>query len=221
MKLDEIKKALQKWKDVRTSPDKAASFLKQGTCFKIKKEQYEKWKEHSPTGLFAYVGIFDHDTKFVLVDNVSNKDFDANKDFIFVQDYLSGISLEEGTFIDRATDGNITVLDALKKALRWTLCLDDWAHYKVKTTYGIFEAQVIPFSDLAKQFEGAVNPESIAIFGIRSDKEADLSIWMLGVTSSGSATTETTLLAAAAANSAGPVQDLSYPCPPYSVVETE
>jgi hypothetical protein len=216
MKLEEIKKALQKWKDVRTSPDKAASFLKQGTCFKIKKEQYEKWKEHSPSGLFAYVGIFGHDTKFVLVDDVSNKDFDANKDFIFVQDYLSGISLEEGTFINRATDGGVTVLDALKKALRWTLCLDSWTHYKVNTTYGIFEAQLIPFSDLAKQFEGTANPESIVIFGISSEKEADLSMWMLGVESS--STANATLLAAA---SSSPVQDLSYPVPPYGVVDTK
>src|SRR5665647_2244486 len=164
MNLVEIKKAIKEWSNVRTSPEKVLTYFKQGCCFKIKKSQFEQWNKNSPENLHAYLGIFEGKLKFVLIDSESDKNPVAHMDSIFVQDYLKGLSKTEERFIDKASDGDLTVSDALKKMMQWNVFIDTWVNNMAHTIPGIFKAFVVPFRDLKSQFGETSNPESCLLY---------------------------------------------------------
>jgi hypothetical protein len=204
MNLDEIRQAIKEWSNVRTSPETVLTYFKQGCCFKVEKSEYEQWKKNSPENLHVYMGIFKSVLKFILIDSVSDKDPDAHQDSIFVRNYLSGLNITEEGFIQKATDGNIKVIDALTKIMQWTVFVDSWVYNKVSTTYGIFQAFTLPFSDLIAQLEDSTNTESVVFFGLGNNNQADLILWGLD----NSEEKQESLADA-------PVENIAYPCPPF------
>jgi hypothetical protein len=208
MKIEEIKKAIKEWCDIRTSPGTVITYLKQGCCFTIEKSQYERWKQNSPENFYIYMGIFSGKLKLILTDAILEGDLENRKNFIFVQDYISGLKLTEEGFIERAIDGGITVLDGLKKVLRWKVFMDSWVYYKVDTTYGVFEAFRVPFSDLISQFETAECTESLVLFGLDANYQADLTLWGLGINEEQQNPPGNSVTPA-------PVEDLATPVPPF------
>jgi hypothetical protein len=205
MNLEEIKQAIKEWSNARTSPEAVLTYFKQGCCFKIEKIEYEQWKKNSPKNLHVYMGIFKDVLKIVLIDSVSDKDPAAHEDSIFVRDYLPGLDIKEEGFIEKATDGNITVKDGLMKIMQWTVFKDSWVYNVVPTINGVFQAFTLPFSDLIAQFEGTMHTESVVLFGLCSDNQADLILWVLG-------TNEAKM---DDPDDDSPLENIAYPCPPF------
>jgi hypothetical protein len=210
MEFKEIENAVKEWSDIRTSPGTVVNYLKQGCCFKIEKWQYELWKKNPPKNFYVYMGIFKGSLKFILTDRVLDNDSATHKDLIFVQDYLPGLKMTEEGFINKAIDGGITVLDALKKTMRWNVFMNSWVYFKVNTTYGIFEAFKVPFSDLVSQFDNAGCEESLVQFGLGENIEAELILWGLDTDLELQAN-----LGLKTADTSAPVEDLATPCPPF------
>lgn len=179
MKIEKVKEAVQKWSEIRTSAKDVISYFNQGCCFKIEKSQYEVWKKKSPESLHAYMGIFETKLCIILIDSESDKDAAANEDCIFVQYYLPGLDIKEEGFIDNAVKGGIKVKEALKRGMQWTIFMESWVVNNVGATYGIFQAFDIPFDDITKLFKTHGVTDSVALFGLRSDSQADLSFWGL------------------------------------------
>jgi len=206
MNIEETKKAIKEWSNVRTSPEKVLTYFKQGCCFKIEKSYYEQWKKTSPKNLHVYLGIFAGVLKFVLIDSESDKNPAAHEDSTFVGDYLPGLNITEEGFIDKAFDGDIKVIDALKKVMQWNVFVDSWVYNKVRTTYGIFQAFAVPFCDLVAQFEKTTNAESVFLFGLSNNNQADLILWGLDTSEQQQSNLPT---------DTAPVEDLAYPVPPF------
>jgi hypothetical protein len=176
MSVEKIKKAIRKWSEVRNEPEEAISLLKQGSCFKIEKDQYERWKTKKPENVYAYVGIMKKELKFILVDSESDKDFDNCEDFIFVEDYLPGLNLSEENMLNKAVDGNITVLEALKRNMNWVLLMQSWIENKSKTSDGVFKAFIIPFKSLISQFEGTNLPNRLWLLALETTPRRPYSV---------------------------------------------
>lgn len=210
MSVEKIKKAIRKWSEVRNEPEEAISFLKQGSCFKIEKDQYERWKTKKPENVYAYVGIMKKELKFILVDSESDKDFDNCEDYIFVEDYLPGLNLSEENMLNKAVDGNITVLEALKRNMNWVLLMQSWIENKSKTSDGVFKAFIIPFKSLISQFEGTKLAESVVVIGLGTNNLADLILW------NHSKTLTNEKMFVKNGDDPAPVDNLVYPCPPFS-----
>ncbi len=209
MNVEEIKKATNEWSKVRTSPETVLTYLKQGACFKIEKLYYEQWKKNSPENFHIYLGIFSGALKFILIDSESDKDPAAHEDSIFVSGYLPGLNITEEGFIDKAFDGNIKVIDALKKVMQWNVFVNSWVYNKVNTTYGIFQAFKVSFSDLVSQFEKTTNAESVVLFGLNNNNQADLIIWGLDPNEQQLSDFPENRVDNA------PVDDIAYPVPPF------
>lgn len=209
MNLEEIKQAIKEWSNVRTSPKKVLTYLKQGSCFKIERAQFEQWNGNSPEKLHAYLGIFGNKLNIVLIDSASDKDPAVHMDSIFIQDYLKGLSKEEEGYMANATDGGITVADAQKKMTKWKASADSWVEDRVKTSAGIFKAFLIPFSDLKSQFEVTSNPTSVVFLGLNISNEADMILWGLKPIANQTNT------ALKFGEDGIPVEDLVTPVPPF------
>jgi hypothetical protein len=211
MGIEEIKKAIGEWSNARTSAEDVLTYLKQGNCFKIERANYDLWKAKSPKNLHVYLGVFDGQLQFVLIDSESDKNPVANVGSIIVQDYYPGLDLMNAGIVDHAVDGSVKVVDALKRVMKWSVFMESWVRNNVETSAGIFQAFVIPFSDLTSQFETAGCSEVMVIFGLHG-KNADLMLWALP--SNGESKQ---LLAAVASTSDGgyPVEDMATPCPPF------
>ena len=211
MEIGEIRRAIGEWSKARTSANDVLAYLKQGTCFKIEKSNYDLWKTKSPKDLHVYLGVFDGQLQFILIDSESDKDPDANIDSIVVQDYYPGLNVLDGGIVDHAKDGSVKVVDALKRVMKWTVFMESWVRNSVESSAGIFQAFVLPFSDLTSQFENAGCYETMAILGLQG-KNADLMLW--GLPSNGESKQ---LLTADASTSDGgyPVEDIATPCPPF------
>ena len=209
MNLDEIKQAIKEWGNVRTSPKKVLTYLKQGSCFKIERVQFEQWNKNSPEKLHAYLGIIGNKLNIVLIDSVSDKNPAAHLDSIFIQDYLKGLSKKEEEYMANATNGGITVADAQKRMKQWKTSADLWVEEKAKTPDGIFQAFLIPFVDLKSQFEGTSNPTSAVFWGINNKNEADLILWGL------KPIVNQVNAALKFGEDGSPVEDLTEPAPPY------
>ena len=178
MKIEDVKKSIKAWSSVRNSPDKVLTYFKQGSCFKITKAQFDQWNKNSPANLCVYPAIVGTQLKFVLIDSESDKDTANHMDALFVQDFLVGLDIAAEGFIDNAIDGNLTITDALKKMAHWTMFVDSWVANSPHTENGIFQALLVPFSDLKSHFEGTSNPESAVFFGLENS-QADLLLWGL------------------------------------------
>lgn len=216
MELNEVKQAIQKWDSVRNSAEQALSYLNQGACVIINRQQFEVWNQNAPSELYAYMGIFGEELKFIFVDSESSKDIAANTDRIFAQPYLPSLDILDGNFIDNAVNGSITVMDALKRIMRWNTTMDAWVSNQVNTEAGLFKAFIIPFSNLVSHFAEAGVEESMFVFGLNGDA-ADLMLW--GVTMAPKAKhmegrMQTTAFAAAQSRDGVPVEDITTPCPP-------
>lgn len=207
MKIEEIKKSIKAWSNVRNSPDKVLTYFKQGSCFKITKAQFDQWNKNSPEKLHVYPAIVGDKLKFVLIDSESDKDAANHMDALFVQDFLDGLDIAEEGFIDNAIDGNLTITDALKKMAHWTMFVDSWVAKTAPTENGIFQALLVPFSDLKSHFDGTSNPESVVFFGLENGK-ADLLLW-------GLKPKQPAGLKMAAAEAGIPVSDTITSVPPY------
>jgi len=221
MKLDEIKQAIGEWAKARTSADDVLSYLKQGTCFKIEKSNYDLWKQKSPENLHAYLGVFEGQLQLILVDSESDKKPEENLESFIVQDYYTGLNVLDAGFIDSAKDGNIKVTDALKRVMSWTVFMESWVRNSVESSVGVFQAFIIPFSDLTAQFEESNSFESMVIFGLKG-KKADLILWGMPTSIEASrlraASEEEVAEVAGVAksvDSGSPVGDLVTPCPPF------
>jgi hypothetical protein len=210
MTLEKIRVAIKKWSEVRNSPEVAYKLLNQGTCFKIEKEQYEIWKKRAPKSIYAYASIFDSELKFVLIDSESVKDPEKNLDAIFIQDYLPGLNILEADMISKASDGNITVIEALTRNMNWVLLMQSWLENMSKTTDGVFRAFIIPFSSLEPQLEGSKNAESVLMIGLGEKKLADLILWKHSNVS-GSESGEKSLV-----DDPYGVDNFVLPCPPFN-----
>jgi hypothetical protein len=209
MKMERIRMAIKKWGPIRNASEEAILFLKQGCCFKIEKDQYELWKTKSPKSIFAYLGIFNGELKFIVVDCESDKNPDDNPDYYFIQDYLKGLNITENNLFRSAIDGNISVQEALIRNMNWTAYMESWIRNKAETTEGIFRAFVIPFSSLSAQFEEEGYAESILFLGLGSNLQADLILWKNQIAFEGEKTELT------AGKNTAPVENAVYPCPPY------
>lgn len=212
MGIDEIKKAIGEWSIARTSEEDVLTYLKQGNCFKIERSNYDLWKAKSPKNLHVYLGIFDGQLQFVLIDSESDKDPSANVGSIVVQDYYPGLDLMDAGIVDHATDGSVKVVDALKRVMKWNVFMESWVRNNVKSSAGIFQAFIIPFSDLTSQFEVAGCDETMVIFGLKG-KDADLMLW--GMPKSVENIGVRSAVASTSVNGGAPVEDLSTPCPPF------
>lgn len=211
MKLDEIKQAIGEWAKARTSADDVLTYLKQGTCFKIEKSNYDLWKQKSPKSLHAYLGIFEGQLQFILVDSESDKNPEANIDSFIVQDYYTGLNVLDAGFIDSAEDGSVNVMDALKRVMSWTVFMESWVRNSVKSSAGVFQAFIIPFGDLTSQFEKSNSFESMVIFGLHG-KKADLILW--GMPTNVEDGHLRTASVAEVAKAGCPVENLATPVPP-------
>jgi len=208
MKMEKIRMAIRKWNEIRNTPEKAISFLKQGCCFKIEKDQYDLWKSKSPKGVFAYLGIFNSELKFIVVDSESDKNPDENQEFYFIQDFMKGLNITEKNLFRSASDGNITVQEALTRNLSWTLYMESWLINRAETTEGIFRAFVIPFASLSAHFEDEGYAESILLCGLGNQNQADLILWKNRFIGELSKMTNEV-------KGTSPVENLVLPCPPY------
>ena len=212
MKIEEIKKAIGEWSIARTSADDVLGYLKQGSCFKIEKSNYDLWKTKSPENLHVYLAVFDGQLQFVLIDSESDKNPEANIDSIVVQDYYPGLNVLDGGIIDHAKDGSVKVVEALKRVMRWTVFMESWVRNSVESSAGVFQAFVLPFSDLTSQFETAGCYETMAIFGLNG-KNADLMLWGMPTTIESSGLR--TAAVPTGEDKGTPVEDISTPCPPF------
>lgn len=212
MEIGEIKRAIEEWSKARTSADDVLAYLKQGTCFKIEKSNYDLWKTKSPKELHVYLGVFNGQLQFVLIDNESDKNPEANVDSIVVQDYYPGLNVLDGGIVDHAKDGSVKVVEALKRVMRWTVFMESWVRNSVESSAGVFQAFVLPFSDLTSQFEAAGCYETMAILGLKG-KNADLMLW--GMPTSVESSGLRTAVASTTEEEGTPVEDLATPCPPF------
>lgn len=217
MELTEVKQAIQKWESIKNSADQVTAYLKSGSYVILNRQQFEVWNTLNPTELHVYMGIFEEEFKFILIDNESSKDIVSNLDHLFVQPYLAGIEPTDSGFIDNAVDGGITVLEALKRITLWNRNLDAWVKQQVSSEPGIFSAFVVPFSNLKSHFAQAGAEESMLVFGLNQNA-ADLMLWGLNTgvkASQDQATFTATAASTFEDNSSLPVEDFSCPVPPY------
>lgn len=210
MTFEKIKEALKKWTAIRNLPEKSSAYLGQGCCFKIVQSQYEAWKKRSPESVYAYLGIFDNDLKFVLMDDITDKNPEENMDAVFVIDFLNGMNITEKAMIGKAIDGNITVNEAMKRNLNWILFKESWLENKSQTTEGVFRAFVLPFASLSAQFENDSQTESVLMIGLNDKDQADLILWKNRYVNTAALKSTT-----ADDSSTTPVENFVVPCPPY------
>jgi hypothetical protein len=213
MGIEKIEKAIGEWAKARTSATEVLGYLKQGTCFKIERSNYDLWKAKSPKDLHVYLGVFDGQLQFILIDSESDKDPAANIGSIVVQDYYPGLNVQDAGLIDHATDGSIKVVDALKRVMKWSMFMESWVKGCVKSAAGIFQAFIIPFSDLSSQFEAVGCHETLVVFGLNG-RNADLMLWGMP-SNAGGGGLRTMASAAGYGDVNYPVEDLSTPCPPF------
>lgn len=216
MELTEVKQAIQKWESIRNSADQVTAYLKNGSYVIVNRQQFEVWNILNPAELHVHMGIFGDELKFILIDSESSKNIVANQGNLFIQSYVAGTELLDGGFIDNATNGGITVFEALKRITLWNTNLDVWVKQQVDSEHGIFKSFVIPFSNLTNHFEVAGAEESMLVFGLKNNV-ADLMLWGLK-TSANTKESEVQMSAMAFTDTPEPdgipVEDFSYPCPP-------
>jgi len=93
--------------------------------------------------------------------------------------------------------------------MQWNVFVESWVYNKVRTTYGIFQAFKVPFSDLIAQFEKTTITESVVLFGLSNNNQADLIIWGLDTNEQQQSDHPGNIV-----NDA-PVDDMACPVPPF------
>lgn len=175
MEPKEISTAIRTWTNSRSNSDAILQFLNQGYCFEITRIEYEKWKTLQPESIHAYPAVFSDVTKFVVIDNITDKQTTINYSNVFVKDYTYGSNEENG--IDFGNDAsNITILDALERIFRWSMNHSVWVRNQVSTEAGVFQAFHIPFSDLKLLFSTTTSTRIYALIGLMLDESTGMKI---------------------------------------------
>ena len=171
----EISTAIRTWTNSRSNSDAILQFLNQGYCFEIKRNEYEKWSSNNPESIHAYPAVFSDVTKFVVIDNITDKQTTINYSNVFVKDYTYGSNEENG--IDFGNDAsNITILNALERIFRWSMNHTVWVRNQVSTEVGVFQAFHIPFSDLELLFNNSTSASVYVLIGLMLDEATGMKI---------------------------------------------
>jgi hypothetical protein len=217
-----ITKAIETWNADRQNATTAKQLLKQGTFFSISRKSYDKWNENQrkPEYVYAYLGDFEGELKFVLIDSESaKKPLDKTTlPFTFVEDLRRDYNVNKLDFVSSSTRGNVDVDDALKSTLRWSIMLDSYIDATTSdlqnTNNGLVKVFIVPYSSLDNSFANSEVDELIAVLSLTPNDNpevsdlnylADLILW-----------------ATSASKGDGDlkVQDLVKPCPPFCDLPT-
>ena len=171
----EISTAIRTWTNNRSNSDAVLQFLNQGYSFEITRTEFEKWSSNNPESIHAYPAVFSDVTKFIVIDNVTDKQTNINYSNVFVKDYTYGSDKENG--IDFGNDAsNITILDALERVFRWSMNHTVWVRNQVNTEVGVFQAFHIPFSDLELLFSNSTSASVYVLIGLMLDEATGMKI---------------------------------------------
>lgn len=203
-----IETAINNWTINRPDSTAIISFLNQGSCFEIQRNDTMKWKLKNPEFIHAYPAIFDGVLKFVLVDDVTDSDPNIDYDYVFTKDYTYGAP--PTNVVDVPGSSNISIEDALQRVFRWSMTKDNWVINNCRSTNGVFQAFHIPASDLYKLFEDTTGDCVYVVIGLILDPVTrieipDMILW-----------NELTIFVDPAM-----VQDVALPVPPFGVDQPE
>jgi hypothetical protein len=173
MKISEIKKSIKNWNDIRLNPKsnqtQIISLLNQGSCFTVKKEEYDKWSREAQH-IHVYIGVhIDEDQteklKLFLIDSESDKNKILDSTFILDKKYTHGIELNLELNCGISSN-EITDKEALIRFFHWKIFINQWMDNIIKTEKDFFQLIIIPFSDYTNLFEAGAN-KVIHFFGLK------------------------------------------------------
>ncbi|WP_109438777.1 hypothetical protein [Aquimarina sp. AU119] len=192
MQLESIKKAIREWGILRQSEKASTDFLGQGSLFHIDVKKVLKVSPRIdpivPTYVHAYLGVHEGKLLFFLMNNIMDSESEFGKEGERIEDF---IIVEEAKYMDQdlfgpfittsqsryfnSTDA-IPSNEAITRIIHWSVLKDKWINSAITTPNGLFEAFVIPSTDLEKE------TEVFALFGLKKKKlyhypEAELIIW--------------------------------------------
>jgi hypothetical protein len=183
MKLDSITYAIELWNEANDSPKLAYELLSQGVAFNINPKVLQCSSQVSTSKfIHAYPGIVDDHLCMFLINDVMDTPEafdDVNNpitNYIFVAP-IEGISeslCEVFLKQENQRQSNIDADEARARVARWSLSKEDFIKNQINNTEGLFEAFVIPATDIdpANQIHAffAINPNT-------ATSTADLIIW--------------------------------------------
>jgi len=199
-----IEIAIHKWTLNLSSAQNLINFLNQGNCFAITRAMYTNWKTR-PGGaqrFHIYPAVFDTTLKFVMTDDVTDRNDAIDYSHVFTADYTRGMKSRSNS--DLPTGTEMPVQEGLERIFRWNMSMSAWVTQNVPVKDGIFQIFDAPLADLAELF--AVDSVQVVygVFGLTLDEKADILLW------DGDKTFASGCLA-----------DTIHPIPPFSVVPQE
>jgi len=235
-----IIKMVNKWNKVRWNHKKALTLFSSGAYFAITPEDVRMWANApvKPQNIHCYIGIENKKMYFILIDSETDKKpltelegFELDK--IVIRKFNNTLDIFTPNFIDKATDGNVTVNEALSRNLRWQLMKGSWIKEQIESVrdmqVGIVRVFSSPFSDLENIVRTNSNGDILAIMGLKpqdtpkisgknniydekSPYQLDLCFWGVN-TKNRIANLRSAAFTVMEASS--PVEDLTVICPPY------
>lgn len=185
--VSEASQAIQVWNEARHNPTAVINYFNQATYFKLEQHDYQKWKQHNPEFIHAYMGLVQSadNPNFALslfsVDSVTDQKvvvdhWDAFEANIKKNPYTSG--LVENAIIEIVDSGGIPPLEGLMRTVQWELHKDKWMTQQ-EDLVQVFE---IPFLDLEVLFEEEGADYIIMSPALKEQEEAntftiDLVLW--------------------------------------------
>lgn len=170
MTIDDIKNGITAWATVINEGDSETilDYLNQGFCFQVDRENYDKWRQQTPTPVYvhAYAGIFSGKLKFVLIDSTSDFVPQENMDNIVVKDFTHGIP---STLLigDNDTDPAISLDEGMRRNFKWNMYCRVWlASILNNPARPMFQVIRIPIVDYEDIFKVATNMKCINFFGL-------------------------------------------------------
>lgn len=230
MNLEDVKSALLSWKQIRNS-NIGLSFLTSGFGFTITREEFDLWENvraNKPTGeelssIHVYVGIYQFETTFFLVDSYTDHigtDYKIGETLFikkFTKQNLAAdtTSTNVPNLIEINSEQPLDQLEATSRMLRWMVYSDYWFKLKqeeslIDADQGVVRGLTIPYTDIISVFENQTDvvDKTHVFFGLKDFTAVDQTTF-----------TDVELIVGPIKENLSSLEfaDVSLPCPPFSL----
>ena len=170
-----ISQAVNQWNDIRWNLEAMKELFDKGSYFAIPRSYRTQWLANNPGAVHAYPGIEDGKIIFVLIDSETDKTklsdlTDEQLEMVKIVPFTENFDINGQDFIGDQVDGNISVLEAAQRSLRWSVYKESWLKDTIENTgenQGVFRVFSIPF-------ESVRDRDSIVILGLKPNTTLDV-----------------------------------------------
>jgi hypothetical protein len=189
--LDQIRTALERWKNDRCDVAKATELLNQGNNLVISRALYDILKTSNAESLHIYLGVNEsNQLEFYLID--SHHDYKDAVPVDQLANYVTKVSCNNGLnpmasiphFENTATPlpDALTPQQGLEYFFRWAMNKNSWLQDNVVSNptpenEGIFQLFSVPMQDFENIFNDGANENAIVTFSLKEDNTPDMVSW--------------------------------------------